>query len=244
MYVMIMKNKITQSLSNIFLQLKSCESGLAVIEFAYSLPIFTLLGFTGTEIANLAVVNTRVSQISTTLADNLSRSKAGVPLDPPELREVDIDDALLGARIQGGTSVSILEKGRIVVSSLQVNSSNRQTIKWQRCKGMLNLAGPFGNGVGRYGIEGTTQPSTGTGGFQGMGPGAHDTRVKAQTGTAIIFVEVTYQHTPTVGTTLAGPWNLRKEAAFYVRDDRSLNSPVNPAPASGVSACNEFNTTF
>jgi Flp pilus assembly protein TadG len=64
---------------------------VALIEFAYSMPILMLLGFTGVELANLAIASMRVSQITMTVADNLSRAKQTVPLGLPQLREVDIN---------------------------------------------------------------------------------------------------------------------------------------------------------
>lgn len=217
------------------------ESGVIVVEFAYALPILTVLGFTGVEVANLAIANMRVSQIAITIADNVSRAQQAVPLELPELREADINDAFIGARIQGGTSLPILTKGRIIVSSLQRTSTGRQTITWQRCKGELVRDSAYGG-------QGTIQPATGTSGFQGMGPAG--AQVKAEANTAIIFAEVTYTYQPLVASTLIGPRTLRKEAAFYVRDDRKLSGGqddtgvFNPSPGSTQSACNNYVSTI
>lgn len=216
-------------------RLRKDESGLALVEFAYSIPLLTLLGFTGVEVANLAIANMRVSQIAMTVADNLSRAKQSVPLGLPQLREVDINDTLLGARIQGGGGIPILDHGRIIVSSLQQNSSGRQTIAWQRCKGTLNISSAYGG-------QGTTQPSTGNAGFQGMG--APDARVRAEPNTAIIFAEVVYEYQPVMGNWLGRPLHIRREAAFYVRDDRDLTQVYNPTPSVTRSNCNAFNATF
>lgn len=216
-------------------RLRRNERGLALIEFAYSMPILMLLGFTGVEIANLAIANMRVSQIAMTVADNLSRAKQSVPLGLPQLREVDINDTLLGARIQGGDTLALLSNGRIIVSSLQRNAAGRQTIAWQRCKGVLNV-------TSAYGAQGTTQPTTGTGGFQGMGSGAN--RVQAEANSAIVFAEVVYDYEPLFGDWLLGAIRLRREAAFYVRDDRDLTQVYNPNPAATAAACNVFNSTF
>lgn len=219
-----------------FNKLRHCESGVIIIEFAYVLPLFVTLSFTGIEVSGLAIANMRVSQIAMTVADNMSRIAESVPLTAPQLREVDINDTLLGARIQGGASLPLFENGRIIVSSLQQNSSGRQTIKWQRCKGLLNVNSA-------YGVEGATQPNApDTTGFQGMGTGT--SRVQAETNSAIIFVEVAYTYTPLVASSLIGPKTIKKEAAFYVRDDRDLSQNYNPNPASSVSTCNLFNTTF
>lgn len=216
-------------------RLRKDESGLALVEFAYSIPLLTLLGFTGVEVANLAIANMRVSQIAMTVADNLSRAKQSVPLGLPQLREVDINDALLGARIQGGENIPILDHGRIIVSSLQQNGSGRQTIAWQRCKGRLNIASAYGG-------QGTTQPNTGSAGFQGMGDS--EARVRAEPNSAIIFAEVVYEYQPVMGNWLGQPRQIRREAAFYVRDDRDLTQVYNPSPSVTRSNCNVFNSTF
>jgi len=222
-------------LASLLSRLRRNERGMALIEFAYSMPVLMLLGFTGVEVANLAIANMRVSQIAMTVADNLSRAKQSVPLGLPQLREVDINDTLLGARIQGGDTLGILTNGRIIVSSLQRNASGQQTIRWQRCKGVLNVASA-------YGAQGATQPSSGTSGFQGMGTGTN--RVQAEANSAIIFAEVTYDYQPVFGDWLLGAMRLRREAAFYVRDDRDLTQVYNPNPSATVSACNVFNATF
>jgi Flp pilus assembly protein TadG len=222
-------------------RLRADQSGAIIVEFAYCLPIFTVLGFTGVEVANLAVANMRVSQITMTIADNLSRAKETVPSALPQFREVDVNDAFLGARVQGGNNIPILTNGRIVVSSLQQNASGKQTIAWQRCKGMKTVAIT-------YGVQGTTQPNTGTSGFQGMGTGA--TMVKAEANSAIIFAEVTYTYAPLIAASVLGPITIRKEAAFYVRDDRDLtggpesNGLYNPSPIATKSACNIYDNTF
>lgn len=223
-------------ITDTYKKLRHCESGTTLIEFAYILPFYVILSFTGIEVASLAITNARVSQITMTVADNMSRIAESVSLTAPQLREVDINDTLLGARIQGGTGLPLFENGRVIVSSLQRNSAGRQTIKWQRCKGLLNV-------VSAYGIEGATQPNApATTGFQGMGTGA--SRVQAEANSAVIFVEITYTYKPLVASSLIGPRTLRKEAAFYVRDDRDLSQNYNPNPASSVSTCNLYNTTF
>lgn len=222
-------------------QLKRDQSAVILIEFAYFLPVMLALGLTGTEVANMAVTNMRVSQIALTVADNLSRAKQSTGLSLPQLREVDINDNLLGAKIQGGESLEILNGGRIVVSSLQRNASGRQWIAWQRCKGTLNVGS-------KYGVEGTVQPARGTSGFQGMGTGPQ--RVTAEANSAIIFAEVTYKYRPLVGEWLFGPRSMRTEAAFYVRDDRDLtggdnnNGIYNPSPKATAASCSVFNDTF
>lgn len=216
------------------------ERGAIAIEFAYALPFLMLLSVTAIDAANFVIVNTRVSQITMTVADNLSRAKQSVPLGLPQLREVDINDNLLGASVQGGDSLRILEGGRIIVSSLQRNSNNRQFIAWQRCKGTLQVNSA-------YGAQGATQPNSGTSGFQGMGTGS--TRVQAEANSAVIFAEVTYDYRPLLPNGIFAGRRIRREAAFYVRDDRDLTGGTNgqvgvynPNPAAIRSSCNVYNT--
>ena len=209
------------------------KDAVMLIEFAYSLPVLMLLAFGSLELANLAIANMRVSQIAMTVADNLSRAKQSVPLGLPQLREVDVNDALLGAKIQGGGNLNILNNGRIIVSSLQQDAASKQKIFWQRCKGLLNKSS-------NYGAEGATEGTTP--GFTGMGAGSN--KVQAAAGSAIIFTEVTYDYEPLVGAWALGTFTIRREAAFYVRDDRDLTQIYNPSPAATASACNVYNTTF
>ena len=200
------------------------------VEFALSLPILMVLAFTSLEVANVAISTMRVGQIAMTVADNLSRARQSVPLTLPQLREVDINDSLLGAQIQAGT-MPLLENGRIVVSSLQRNSAGKQVIQWQRCKGKKT------NAQSKYGNENATEGTTP--GFKGMGEAPRT--VTAPAGNAIIFAEVTYQYQPLVGSWLLGDRIIRREAAFFVRDERDLTS----VQAIGTkAACNQYNATF
>lgn len=205
---------------------------VVVIEFAYSLPILMMLAFTAVELTNLAIVNMRVSQMTLTVADNLSRAMQSVPQNAPRIREIDINDALLGANIQGG-NLRVLDNGRIVVSSLQVDASNRQTIFWQRCKGVLAVNSA-------YGAQGATQGATP--GFTGMGSAPV---VQAPANSAIIFAELTYDYQPLVGSWALGDYRIRKEAAYFVRDNRSLTlAPENPIPVANASTCDKHDTSF
>jgi Flp pilus assembly protein TadG len=209
------------------------KDAIMLIEFAYSLPVLIGLAFGSVEVTNLAIANMRVSQIAMTAADNVSRALQSVRLDPVVLREVDINDALIGAKVQGGDRLNILDNGRIILSSLQRDANNRQTIFWQRCKGMLNVSSA-------YGQQGATQGVTA--GFTGMGAGSN--KVQAAANSAIIFAEVTYDYEPIVGSWAAGNFRIRREAAYYVRDERRLDAIENPNPQAVVANCNIRNTTF
>ena len=215
-------------------RLRADQRAVVIVEFANSLPILMALAFSSVELTNLAIANMRVSQITMGVADNLSRAMQSVPMQDPQLREVDINDALLGGDIQGGTAIPILTQGRIVLSSLHRNAAGNQTILWQRCKGMLT------GGESRYGVQGATQGTTP--GFTGMG--ASPNVVQAPDGTDVIFAEVTYNYRPIVGAWALGNFTIRRESAYLVRDNRERIAPINPAPAATASACNVFNSTW
>jgi len=208
------------------------EDGAIIVELAYSLPIFLGLGITGIEFSSLAIAHMEISQIAITTADNLSRAKNAVPLALPQLREHDVNDAFTGAQIQSA-ELAVLNNGRIVVSSLQRNNAGGQWIAWQRCKGVRNVASA-------YGVQGTG--ATGTA-FPGMGPGTNAQKIQVEAGGAIIFVEVTYIYRPLVASSFVGNTTIRKEAAFYVRDDRDLTQIYNPNPSAPVATCNLFTAT-
>ena len=87
----------------------------------------------------------------------------------------------------------------------------------------------------------TTNTQGTTTGFTGMGSPV----VQAPAGSAIIFAELTYNYKPLVGSWALGNFQLRKEAAFFVRDSRDLTTqPDNPSPAANASLCSQHNTTF
>lgn len=204
-------------------------SGVALTEFAYVFPVMMGLGTAGIEIANLAMVNQRISQITTSVADNGSRAKQVVALSLPQLREFDINDIFAGAGKQSG-ELGLLTRGRVIMSSLQ-NEGGKQIIKWQRCKGLKVVSSSYG--PEGHGISGPA--------FAGFGPtGA---KVTAEPGTAIIFVEIVYDYKPIITNIFTGNRTIRKEFGFYVRDDRDLTKVHNPSPMVVKSECNIYSAT-
>src|SRR3546814_1088407 len=70
-----------------------------------------------------------------------------------------------------------------------------------------------------YGVEGVG--ATGTD-FKGMGPVGRE--VTAAAGTAIMFVEVTYEYQPLLFGAWLGPRTIRSTAAYNIREARDLRS--------------------
>ena len=197
-------------------RLRRETSGLAFIEFAISLPLFLGLGMYGVEVAWLAVTNMNVSQISLTIADNAARmGQTSSSSTVKTIYRSDINSIFAGAAKQG-ESIELLENGRIILSSLEtLASSGKQTIRWQRCKGMKRY-------VSDYGPESTVE--SGGSGFKGMGPAGSE--IKAPDGDAVMYVEVFYEYQGLFGDMFVSDRVIKHEAAFPIRDDRNLEAQV------------------
>lgn len=183
------------------------DRGVAFVEFAISLPVILLLALGGIELTNLALAHLRVSQAAVTTADNAGRV-------PVQMDETDIEEVFAGAEVIG-QAIELQDKGRIVLSSLQDNgrpgNGKGQMIRWQRCFGKKN-APP------RYGGEGKGKSDSSM--ANGMGPPGR--RIAAQPGTAVMYVEVSYDYEPIAFGQLIGEREIRYESAFNVRERTEL----------------------
>lgn len=205
------------------------RSGLALVEFALSTPIILALGTYGIETSNLAMAHMRVSQVALNVADNMSRIGQDSALSLKQLREVDINNSFQAAVIQGG-SYDITTHGRIILSSLENDTTNGDWIHWQRCKGLLNKPSS-------YGLAGD---GAGSATFYGMGEVGK--KILPPTNGAVMFVEIFYEYQPIFGMNLFGstPIEIHYKAAYTVRDSRDLTQVYNPSPAATASLCTIF----
>jgi hypothetical protein len=223
--------RFTSKVGSFAKRLKGDRSGLALIEFAYTLPIFLGLGFYGVEVANLAITQMKMSQVALNMADNASRiGTLNSNLGSKQVNESEVNDVFQAAEIQSG-HIDIYRNGRTILSSLEINALGGQEIKWQRCKGMQAEDSA-------YGEEGSGENSTG---FTGMGEGAN--RIEASSGAAVMFVELTYTYQPLFGDMFIGERELRQEAVYTVRDNRELGTdPLNNVPAARQSTCDKYDS--
>lgn len=226
---------LTQSLR----ALRRDRSGLALIEFAFTLPLVLMLGVLGIETANLAVTNMRISQIALNLADNASRVGERTALATQQLREVDVNDVLQAVRLQGET-LELTQRGRITLSSLEADNSGTQRIHWQRCIGRrsgLNYDSRYGTAPTNAG----TQPGpafAGTVMTDGMGPPGR--RVRAPNNSGVMFVEVNYDYRPIFDIYGRGNSRIHYTASFIVRDNRDFSQVFNPSPAASRATCDLY----
>ncbi len=207
------------------------RSGLALVEFALSLPILLGMSLGGIELAHYAIAVERVSQIAMTAADNAARVRDSYTGQANAIDEVDVNEVMAGAKYVGN-SINFSTNGRIILSSLEPNAgATGQWIRWQRCSGAKNVASS-------YGIQdaGKTDAS-----LPGMGPTGN--KIVAATGTAVIFAEVVYDYQPLVPVNFLG-YNgktLRFTSAFNVRE--RTNQVLNNAKAltgAATASCAVF----
>jgi hypothetical protein len=198
--------------------------GVALIEFAVSLPLLLMLLLGGVELTNQVVTRNRLSQIAMMVADNASRIGDDAILGPKPINEREINDLLLGAEIESG-NLKFAKNGRVILSSVE-RKNGRQYIHWQRCFGSKADFQPAQR-------EGETTPDQPFG-----GPTAGTTTLTAAEGDAIMLVEMAYDYQPIVPLpyALGGAAEFRSKAAMNVRDKRDLSS-VKSYPGVTASTC-------
>jgi len=202
-------------------------SGLAMIEFAFTAPILLGMGMMGTETANFVITHMKVSQIAMQVADNTSRIGETDVLTARKVYERDVNEALVGAE-KLGEDINIFQQGRIIVSSLQQNDDGGQTIRWQRCRGAKAHDSSFG--VEGVGASGTSFPGMGVAGRQ----------ITSASGTAVMFVEVSYNYDSLTPFDIFDGREISYTAAFNVRDSRDLTQlyPDGPQARCSVYSAN------
>ena len=189
-----------------------CQSGVALTEFALSLPILLILASSGIELVNYVLTVKRIGELVALVADNASRMGAQSVINNKPVSEAEINDVFIGADLQAA-GLNLSQNGKIVLSSLQQNGSGGQMIKWQRCFG--------GNAYhSAYGPENTG--STGNS-FAGMGPTGQE--ITAASGTAVMVVEINYTYERVLPIISLPIKNITDFAAFNVRDSRNLEDP-------------------
>ena len=227
-----------------FKRLRANRSGVAMTEFALSMPFLLTAGLWGIETANYALTTMKVSQLAVHLADNASRIGDTSQLDHRRIYESDINDLMRGANVQS-SSLDLYEHGRVIVSSLEIfdssvqcttagcglttsASNGDQVIHWQRCMGKNAY-------TQQYGRTGDVKQN-------GMGPAGEE--IIAFDGNPAIFVEVAYRYQPLISKSFVGTPTIKSIASYTVRDDRDLTRIYQRNPVDPVADCNAFNNTM
>ena len=232
-------------------RLRSDTGGLALLEFAFSLPLVLAIGGWGIELTNLALTNLRVSQYALNLADNASRVGQDANGGVTNLREVDANDVLQGAKLEG-TAINLTTRGRVTISSLEnvqqsYDAARVQRIHWQRCIGAMSGTGYDSTYPAAAPYVSSTAGSDGTQANAGVlapnGIGDVGFQVKAPNDSGVMFVEVNYLYKPLFGSLYLGsaPRIIHYTASYIVRDNRSFVQVYNPSPTATASTCDKHN---
>lgn len=220
-------------------RLRLNQSGLAMVEFAVSLPFFLGLTVGGVEIANYALLSMQLNQITLHTADGAARIGSSTPNGTKTVSEAQIKDIFEGAMREGdrialrgthsyvdpNTGVkSVRGNARIILSSLEeVDPFNAATpryrIRWQRCAGAANFY------TSNYGTKATSTSVT------GIGPAGR--QLTPPPGGSLMFVELQYYFKPMIlnGFTRLTDHTISQVASMVVRERRDL---VGPAGSDGI----------
>ena len=223
-----------------FTRLRRDASGVALVEFAFTLPLVLAIGCWGVELSNLALCHLRISQYALNLADNASRVGQDGSGGVTTLREVDVNDVFNGAKLEGA-ALNLTTNGRITLSSLenvqQSYDKNRvQRIHWQRCIGAMSGAG-FDSSYGAVPVAAGSDGTQANAGVQVANMGPATASVSAPNDTGVMFVEINYRYQPLFGTVYMSPQTIHYIASFVVRDNRSFVQVYNPSPTAAASTC-------
>lgn len=208
-------------------RLRDDQRGLALLEFAFFLPIFLTMCLMGTELMNYIITRQRISQIALHLSDNAARMGAGTMLQAKTISESDINDVLTGAGWHSG-ELDLYKNGRVIISSVEPmarpNTNNRYKIGWQRCRGDKTSHGSS------FGVVGQ---SSGTN-LTGVGP--NGMKVTAPDDGGTMFVEVFYEYQPIIKTSLSPSTTMTEVASMMIRDRRDMTEIYN-AERAAKSLC-------
>lgn len=225
-------------------RLARCGDGAALVEFALGIPVLMIAGGGAIECANYALAVQQINQSAINLADNASRVGLLTALSTTQLRESDLNDVLVGAKLQS-TGMGLTTYGRITLSSLEnikqtYDSTAVQRIHWQRCIGLAsgaNFDSSYGTTSVTAGTD-STQNNAGTTAATGMGPAG--AMVNAPTGNAVMFVEINYTYQPLFGTMYLSARRIKAIASLMVRDNRDFAQIYNPSPAATRMTCDRY----
>lgn len=219
------------------------RSGLAMLEFALTLPVVLTLGGYGIELSSVALTNMRISQYALNLADTTSRLGLDAGGGVVQLREADVNDAFQGIRL-AGASIGLGTNGRVTLSSLEnikqsYDSTYVQRIHWQRCFGKMSGPG-YDSSYGKTKITDGATNTAGDSGTTTTGMGPASSPVSAPQDNAVMFVEINYTYTPIFGSMFMAPQVIRYTGSLLVRDNRDFRQIYNPSPAATASTCDKY----
>jgi hypothetical protein len=211
------------ALPHLLRRLRDDTRGLALLEFAFFVPIFLTMCLAGTELTNYIITRMRISQIALHIADNAARMGDGPQMAAKTITETDISDIFIGGQLQSG-GLKLKENGRVILSDLEPvanpNTTNKYKIGWQRCKGTETTH------ASGYGIAGQASGTN----MDGMGDAGR--KVIAPDNGGTMFVEVYYKYSPLIKMSLAPSSTMTETASMMIRDRRDMTQVYNTENAT------------
>ncbi len=204
---------VIRRIASLLGRLRRDTSGVAVIEYAFTAPIFLTLFLSGAEVTNFTLAKLRVSQLALHVADNGSRIGSDSILALKQISEAQINDLLIGAGLQAGT-LDLKGRGRVILYSLEPMASPNQSkfyVHWRRCFGDRAYDGSYPQGKDH---------------LTAIGPPGKEVEA-VPPGGGVMYVEVEYEYQPLISGRLVPTRVMRDTAAMVVRDERDFNGGVN-----------------
>lgn len=205
--------------------LRRDERGLAMVEFALTLPFIVTIMMTATELTNFMTTKMRVSQLALHVSDDGARIGTGDLMSTKQITEAQINDLFIGTNMQSG-KLNLATRGRVIMSSLEPDpaNANRFRIRWQRCYGTKAYTSAYPYRQGDTNLTGIV--------INGQPP------ITAPVGGAVIFVEIAADYQPLFTAAVAPSTQIVETAAMTVRDNREYTGPT-----GGVGIYNPENVT-
>lgn len=112
-------------------ELRQDVSGLALIEFAYTLPIFVGFGLVGIEYANVVLAHQKAERIAATIADQTASNQ--VPPNERQIRDMFEAVELIASPFDFNDNGNVIVTAVVGVRDLD-DDEVQNKIAWQRCR--------------------------------------------------------------------------------------------------------------
>ncbi len=192
---------------------------VGLIEFALGLPVLLVLTLGGLEVANMALMQQRLTQIASQVTQNAARGTQ-------QMDEADIVQVFTAARLTA-EGTPLLRKGRVILSSVRLNPARSgQWIEWQRCTGDVKTI------RSAYGAQGKGETDAS---LQTVGG------IKAADNVAILVTEMQSTYQPIIGnafSVVSAGRTLRAVSAQVVRDRTTFGIKNDTGlPSGSIATC-------
>lgn len=122
-------------------ELRQDLSGLAFIEFAYTLPIFVGFGLVGIEFANVVLAHQKSERIAATIADQVASNQ--VPPNERQIRDMFDAAALIASPFDFNDNGNVIVTAVVGVRDID-DDEIQNKVAWQRCRAKDSFDSAFG----------------------------------------------------------------------------------------------------